>query len=237
MISHCWMMAMMTRTSRGILLLALLLATATGSLSGQRKDFQTWYEAEVDKGLKNGIDLSAEFEQRFKSNSTRYDRTLVTLVAEYDLKNYLSTAGGLRFLLASDNESRVRPRYRIHTDATGSYSLYDVALSLRVRFQYGFEEMIYSNDISDNSFVNRYRLKAAHHFFGTRIGVSASLESWGVFGSNDGRFFKRVRYVAGASYDLNFRSEFSLRFILEDEFNQVNPLTSHILVFGYSHSL
>ena len=45
--------------------MALMLATATGSLSGQRKDFQTWYEAEVDKGLKNGIDLSAEFEQLF----------------------------------------------------------------------------------------------------------------------------------------------------------------------------
>jgi len=216
---------------------ALLLVTANGSLSGQRKDFQTWYEVEVDKGLKYGIDLSAEFEQRFMNNSTRYDRTQVTLVAEYDLKDYLRTAGGLRFLLASDNESNVRTRYRIHADATGSHSLYDVDLSMRIRFQYGFEDMIYFSDISDNSFVNRYRLKAAHHFFGTRIGVSASLESWGLFGSKDGRFFKRMRYVAGASYDLNFRSEFSLRYILEDEFNQVNPLTSHILVFGYSHSL
>jgi hypothetical protein len=231
------MMGMMTRTSRWILLMAFLLATATGSLSGQRKDFQTWYEAEVDKGLKNGIDLSAEFEQRLKNNSTRYDRTLVTLAAEYDLKDYLSTAGGLRMLLVSDNESGVHPRYRIHADARGSYSLYDVALSLRVRFQYGFEEMIYSNDIGDNSFMNRYRLKAAYHFFGTRIGVFTSLESWGLFGSNNGRFFKKMRYVAGASYELNFRSEFSLRYILEDEFNQVNPLTSYILVFGYSHSL
>ena len=47
----------------------------------------------------------------------------------------------------------------------------------------------------------------------------------------------KMRYSAGAGYALNFRSELSIRYILEGEINVANPLQSHILVFGFSHSL
>ncbi|MCP4311309.1 MAG: DUF2490 domain-containing protein [Bacteroidetes bacterium] len=238
MTSPCWMMVTMIKWFLKISAVLWLLALAAGgSLYGQQKDFQTWFEAEVEKGLDNGIDLSGEFEQRFRNNSTQYDRTLLTVAASYDPLDYLSAGGGVRMLLVSDPELTIRPRYRFHANATGKYSLYDVDFSLRVRFQYGFEEFTYFSNIRDNTFVNRNRVKAAYHLFGTRFDLFATIETWGVFGSLDGRFFKRMRYSAGTSYTLNFRSELSLRYILEDEFNQINPATTGIFVFGYSHNL
>ena len=227
----------MIKSPGGILLLILLLLTAHGGLFGQRKDFQTWHEVELDQELKNGIEFSTELEQRFRNNMSRHDQSMVTFAGEYDFTSYLSAATGMRILVTTNRESRVHTRYRVHADATGSYSLFDVDLSLRLRFQYGFEDFFYFSDFTSNGLSNRIRLKAAHHIFGTKFGVYATVESWGAFISNDGRFYKKIRYSAGTTYALNFRSEFSLRYILEDEFNQVNPLQSYILVFGFAYHL
>jgi hypothetical protein len=41
----------------------------------------------------------------------------------------------------------------------------------------------------------------------------------------------------GTQFALNFRSEFDLSYVIEDEFNRVNPLLSHIVVIGYSYKL
>lgn len=232
------MMGMMTRVVRNIFfIMTLLLAGLVGTLYGQQKDFQTWFEAEVEKSLKNGIDLSGEFEQRFYDNSTRYDRTQLTLSASYDPLYYLSVGGGLRFLSAADKDGDLHPAFRIHADARGKYTEWGVDFSLRVRFQYGFEEFLYITSFSENAFVNRYRAKVAYHIFGTRFDVFASLEPWGLINNYNGTFFRRMRYAAGGSYRLNIRSEVGLRYIIEDEFNRLNPLQSHIFVFSYSYSL
>lgn len=228
----------MTRGKGFILFfVALLTFGSVGCLFGQQKDFQTWFEAEVNKGFKNGLDVSGEFEQRFYNNSTLYDRTQLTLTTSYNPLEYLEVGGGFRFLTAADKDGDLHPGYRIHADVKGKYTAWNVDFSLRVRFQYGFEEFFYFASLSDNSFVNRYRAKAAYHIFGTRFDIFASLEPWGLINNYNGRFFKKMRYTAGLKYTLNMQSGVGLRYILEDEFNRVNPLQSHILVFSYFYNL
>ena len=156
MMTRSWMTTMIKIT--GIFLgLSVVFAV---SLSGQVKDFQTWYEAKIRKDINKDLGVSAELGQRFQDNSTRYDRTLLTLDADYDLGNYSSVGvavgGGVRFLMAADRESTISPRYRIHTDATGEIELMDVDLSLRVRFQYGFEEFTYFASAREKSVARRW---------------------------------------------------------------------------------
>jgi hypothetical protein len=237
MMIRSWMTMMIKRT--GIFLgLSVIFAM---SLSGQTKDFQIWLEAKFQKDLNKDLGISAELGQRFRDNSTKYDRTLLTLDANYDLGKYRSAGfavgGGVRFIMASNQESAISPRYRVHADATGEIGVKDVDLSLRVRFQYGFEEFTYFTSVRDNTFLNRYRLKAEYHIFGTRFSVDGYLEPWGLITGNRGRFFRRMRYSAGVSYTLDFVSELSFRYILEDEFNQVDPMRTTILVFGYTRDL
>jgi hypothetical protein len=230
------MMMVMINNTRFHIIFFILLLTAGDSLYGQRKDFQSWFEAEFSKGLTNDLDISAEVEQRFKYNSTTYDRTMITIGAEYDVNNYLEVAGGIRMLMASDIDSRVNPRSRIHGDVTGGISRWSVDFSLRARLQYGFEDVAYFADFRKNTLRNRYRLKAAHHIFGTRFGVYGTAELWGIMTGYGDPFFNRMRYSVGGSYSINLQSEVSLRYIREDEYNQVSPMHSNIIVFGYAHS-
>ena len=62
-------------------------------LWSQQKDFSTWYEAEISGAFGKKTGWSAELEQRFHQNSMQYDRTQLTLVAEYDLLDYLRISG------------------------------------------------------------------------------------------------------------------------------------------------
>lgn len=219
-----------------ILFFLLTISMAPG-LCGQYKDFLTWYEFELNKDLKNGIDLSAEVEQRMKNNSLRYDRTLLTLSADYRVNDYLDVGGGARGLLTTDREDNLQARYRLHGDASTNYTLSVIDLSLRVRFQYGFDDLGNFTRVTDNNLVNRNRLRVRYHVFGTRLGTFFSAESFHYVSSKPERSTYKARFSAGAVYALTFKSEFGLRYILENEFNVPNPLQAHILVFSFSHML
>ena len=221
-----------SRLRQLLFLLAILVA---GELSGQPQDFATWWEFTMGGGLKNGIDLSGEIGQRFNNNSLQFDRTLFTIAGDYNLKDYLNLAAGFRTIFVTDMESRVHDRYRIHLDATGHHVLSSTDLSLRIRFQYGFEDILYMGNFSQNIFISRQRLKLFHHFFGTRVGASASLENWIRFEDPCGRPFYKIRFEAAALYDLSFHSRFSFRYILENEFNVVRPVRTHILGLAYAY--
>jgi len=227
----------MTRPLRitcGILFFFLMMWP---ELKAQRKDFQTWWEAELQADLPHGFDLSAELEQRFRNNSLQYDRTLVTLAGGYDLNAYLDVGAGVRMVAVRDRELKIQNKFRMHADLTGSYSVAGIDLSLRARLQYGFDDLLDIGSVRLNNLVNRNRLKLEHHIFGTRFSVWASLESWHLLNDVPSRLTYKMRYSGGMEYSLSFVSSLLLRYILEDEFNVKNPLQSHILLVGYKHQL
>lgn len=214
----------------------MLLLLGPASLLGQESDFQSWWEFEFDYSLNKKWQLQGELEQRFKNNSLQYNRSLLTLGAEYDPLNWLSLGGAGRLVMVADGEGQIHPRYRIHFDATGSYKLSGFTFSLRTRLQYGFEDILVFAILRENNLVSRNRLKVRYHFFGTKFRCFAALESWHNLSSLPDPAFRQIRYQAGLSYDLSFRSRFSLRYIFEDEYNVRNPDQLHILVAGYAHS-
>lgn len=207
-----------------------------GDLWAQQKDFGSWWEVKLNGSLNSGINLSGEIEQRMMANSLRFDRTLLTLYADYDLKSYLNLAGGIRTLFLTDRESRFYSRYRLHADAKFQHAFSGSDISLRLRFQYGFEDILFIGYFSQNNFVSRQRLKFRHAFFGTRLEAFGSLENWIRFQDIHGRPFYKIRLSAGAAYSLTMRSALNLRYILEQEFNTVLPMQAHILALGYSYT-
>ena len=215
----------------------IFLFLSVAELYGQQKDFGSWWEFEMSGRLKNDLKLTGELEQRFKENSLQSDRTLLTLGGEYNVLDYLNLAAGIRTIFITDPESRLHTRFRIHTDATGHYDFDRTELSFRLRFQYGFEDIFFIGYFSENNFVSRQRIKAAHDFFGTRLGIFGSLENWIRFDDRYGRPLYKIRLVAGTQYSIGRQSRISLRYIFENEFNSVNPLQIHVLALGYSYRL
>lgn len=229
--------AMMT-ISRPKFFLTLSLIQFIGYvLPGQVKDFQSWWEFEFAKEISGKVDLEGELEQRFKNNSLQYSRSQMTLGASFNPSEYFSLAGGTRMVLLKDGENRFHTRYRVHLDGTGRYEYSGFDLSLRCRLQYGFDDIMAFRYFRLNTLVNRNRLKVTRHFFGTRFGCFASAESW--HGSdNESRWLSyAMRYTAGLRFTPSFKSRFTLRYMLEDEFNVVRPRQLHVVVLGYDHRL
>lgn len=213
----------------------LLFFIAAADLHGQVEDFQSWWELELNKKISGKLDLNGELEQRFKNNSLQYSRTLLTLSASYDFSEYFRLGGGVRTVFVMDGEQRLHARYRFHMDGVGSYDLSGFDLSLRIRLQYGFEDVLAFRYFRFNEFVNRNRLKVAHHIFGTRFGWFASVESWHASTRESQWLTVAMRYSIGARFSPNFTSRFSLRYILEDEFNVTYPEQLHVVVVGYTY--
>ena len=213
----------------------LLFFIAAADLQGQVEDFQSWWELELNKKISGKLDLNGELELRFKNNSLQYSRTLLTLGASYDFSDYFRLAGGGRAVFVMDGEQQMHTRYRFHMDGMGSYNLSGFDLSLRIRLQYGFDDVLAFRYIKLNALVNRNRLKLRHHIFGTRFGWFATVESW--HGStNESQWLTfAMRYSVGLRFSPNFTSRFSLRYILEDEFNVINPRQLHVVVLGYTY--
>ena len=228
---------MTIKGARYLLAFCVLAWFIQGELLGQQKDFQSWWEFNIDKGLRNGLDLSGEIEQRFRNNSLQYDRSLITLAGEFGINDYLNVGAGLRAILASNRELQLNTKYRIHAEATGGNIFSGFDLSFRIRFQYGFEDLFDPAFKGGNKFGNRYRVKVARHIFGTRLGWFGSVESWTLLNNQSNSLFYKIRYSAGGEFNLNFRSKLNFRYILEDEFHMTNPIQSHILLFGYSYRL
>ncbi|MGW8317436.1 MAG: DUF2490 domain-containing protein [Bacteroidales bacterium] len=228
---------MMIRSLRLFLLILLGWVLFFPDLRGQEKDFQTWWEGELQVNLPKGFDLSGELEQRFRNNSLQYDRSLFTLTGGYEVSPYIDVAAGLRTVAVQDRELKMHSKFRIHADATGNYPVAGLDLSLRVRVQYGFDDVLDIGSIRINNLVNRNRLKVDYHIFGTRFLLAASVESWHLLNDVPSRLTYKMRYSGEVGYALSFVSSVSLRYILEDEFNVKNPLQSYILLVGYKHQL
>ena len=213
----------------------LIFSLAADDLQGQVEDFQTWWELELNKKISGRLDMNGELEQRFKNNSLQYSRTLLTLGASYDFSDYFRLAGGARSIFVLDEEQQLHARYRFHLDGVGTYDLTGFDLSLRIRLQYGFDDVLAFRYFRFNSLVNRNRLKLTHHIFGTRFGWFASVESWHASNNESQWLTFAMRYSAGARFSPNFTSRFSLRYILEDEYNVINPRQLHVMVLGYTY--
>ena len=214
----------------------LLFFIGSAGLQGQTRDFQSWWQLELNKKITGRLDLNGELEQRFQNNSLQYNRSMMTLGASYDLLDYLKLDGAARLALVMDGEHRVQTRYRFHLDASGGYDLRGFDLSLRLRIQYGFEDFSALNYFSVNAVVERNKLKVQRHIYGTRIDWFASFESFhGSTGQSNWRTYT-LRYSAGARYSLNFRSRLSLEYSLDDELNVPGPQLLNILALGYSYN-
>jgi len=202
---------------------------------GQQKDFQSWWEVDLHQELSDDFELALELEQRFRNNSLQYDRTLVTLSGSYRVNRYLEVEAGFRGVAVQNREQQIQSKFRGHADATARYTLSAAGLSFRVRFQYGFDDIVNLGYFRFNTLVNRNRLKLEHHLFGSRFTAFASVESWHLLSNTASGWAYKMRYSGGIEYALGFSSRIKLRYILEDEFNVKNPMQSHVLLLGYRH--
>src|SRR6056297_1016345 len=119
----------------------LMLSLVSPKAVGQDQDFRTWWEADISKDITNDLQASLDFSQRFKSNSLRYDRSLLTASLEYELFKNFEIDAGYRFYLLQDNRMQLTTKYRIHGDVSYAVDLEAFEIQFRERVQYGFNDL------------------------------------------------------------------------------------------------
>lgn len=204
-------------------------------LSGQETDFQTAWEAVLEKKLDPGIKLDMSLEQRFRENSLRYDRTQATFEAGYKTGIGLGLAAGARWILFKEINLEYINRFRIHADLNHKIDLGSFNLSLRSMFQYGFDEQTFREEPGIRTVYDRNRIELSYHFFGTKWTAQAGYELYSKLFNRENTLFCRSKTTAGIRYDINRHSSLNLSWLYDHEFNQANPQSAHMPGLSYSY--
>lgn len=210
---------------------------ACQQINAQYSDFKVWSSIEVSTDLTKDLKADLEIGQRFKENSSRYDRSLVTGSLEYNVFGDFDIQAGYRFLVVQDDEMNIESRYRLHGDIKWKYRLDAFTFRLKERIQYGFDDLSAINESRSNKVTNRSKLGLEYSIFGSPIALYSSYELFIGLNNPDGIFPSAHRANAGVKYTLTPRLDMDLSYMLDKEVNRVNPLTSHIALIGLSYKL
>lgn len=215
-----------TRFLPGIISILGLLFLFLSPVKGQ--DFQTRANFEVAMDLTKDLEASLELGQRFKYNSSAYDRSLLTAALTYDLPKGFSIGAGARYLVV-ENDGYLESRYRFHGDVKYRWKISDFQIKFRDRIQYGFDDI--SSYLSfGNKLTNRTRAGVQYGIFGTPISVYSSFEIYLVLNDPRNAAYSLNKVVAGMSWDLPKKLNLKLYYLLEAEINRAYPQQAHIAV-------
>lgn len=213
---------------RGIVIFSIL-SLSTFHIYGQNMDFQSRASFELSMDLTKDLGASLELGQRFKDNSLRYDRSLITGAVTYDLPKGFSLGAGARYLLVQSSDLLLESRYRFHGDVNYRWKISSFQVKLRDRIQYGFDDIgSYIN--FGNKLTNRSRVGVDYDIFGMPISVYSSFEIYLVLNDPTRAVYSLNKIVAGVNWSLPKSMNLKLYYLLEDEVNTRYPQQAHIVV-------
>ncbi|MCF8346705.1 MAG: DUF2490 domain-containing protein [Bacteroidales bacterium] len=232
--------ALSSTTNRAnFVLITLLLGMLSFSVhsSAQRQDFRTWWSADFSKDFTGDLGMSVELEQRFRYNSLRYDRSLITAAVAYEVLKDLELEGGYRFLVVRDDPGILETRYRLHGDLSYDYGVDDFSFKLRGRLQYGFNDLNSVDEYYENKLTNRNKFTAEYDVFGWPVSLFASYELFVALEAYSPVSLSDHRFETGIEYMISFKSSLELSYMVDNEINQSNPLQAHVMTVSYSLKL
>ncbi|MDF1572735.1 MAG: DUF2490 domain-containing protein [Bacteroidales bacterium] len=227
-----------SRMKPGVLIIfMLLLMLIAPKAEGQEQDFRTWWEVDISKDLTNDLQASLDFSQRFRANSLRYDRTLLTAGLEYELFKNFEIDAGYRFYILRDDWMNLATKYRIHGDLSYSVDIAAFEIQFRERVQYGFNDFSTIEDFADNKLTNRNKLSLEYDLFASPFTLFGSYELFTDISNISALEISDHRVELGVEYALTFKSKLGLSYMFDREVNKSNPLTAHVIVIGFGYDL
>ncbi len=218
---------MTVKLMRGIVIFSIFSLSSV--IAFGQMDFQSRASFELSMDLTKDLEASIELGQRFKDNSLRYDRSLITGALAYDLPKGFSVGAGARFLLVQNSDQLLESRYRFHGDVNYRWKISSFQVKLRDRIQYGFDDITSYIDFG-NKLTNRSRVGVSYDIFGTPFMVYTSYEIYLVLNDPTNAAYSLNKVIAGMSWDLPKKLNLKLYYLLEDEVNTRYPQQAHIIV-------
>lgn len=203
-------------------------------------DAGSWNTFNVDYKLNKKLSGVFTEELRFKENFSRLNLFYTNLGLEYKLSDVLKVAVVYRFIEKYQDDNSFSFRHRIMFDLTLKKKFSKIGFSYRQRIQ-AEKRNIYSSDIgylpewySRNKFTLKY---APDKLYTPYAAIELRYQFRNPREWQSDNTLHRIRYSLGIDYKINKKSTFGIYYLIQREFNVVNPQNLYIVGLEYSISL
>ena len=224
------------------IIITIIITFFTNELNAQviYPDAGSWNTFNVDYKLNKKLSAVFTEELRFKENFTRLNLFYTNLGLEYKLSNMLKVAIIYRFVEKYQDDNSFSFRHRIMFDLTLKKKFDKIGFSYRQRVQ-AEKRDIYSSDIgylpewySRNKFTLKYDTDKRYTPYAA---VELQYQFRNPRECESDNTLHRSRYSIGVDYKINKKSTFGLYYLIQREFNVVNPQYLYIVGMEYSIAL
>lgn len=222
-----------------LLLVAASLFVAMAAI-GQHRDFGNWNTFSFNKGLTKNLTLNFDQELRIRSNLTRINLVYTNIGATYRFNKAIRVAGVYRFIAKYKDDNSWGIRHRFYTDLILKLRPGRFTFVYRSRMQWEWRAAGYSNEYGRvpevywrNLFKAAYKVNDRFSpYLGTELRVQ--LRNPRIPYHNG---FDRSRFMLGTDIQLSKTTTVGVYYLLQKEWNVIDPESLNIIGLEYSISL
>ncbi|MGL5889019.1 MAG: DUF2490 domain-containing protein [Bacteroidia bacterium] len=230
---------MMQRRYFRFLITAVLIISGL-SLRAQHSDLGNWNTFSFNKGLGKKLTLNFDQELRFRDNLTRINLVYTNIGTTYKINKSIRVAGVYRFIAKQKEDDLWGYRHRLYADLILKHRPGRFAFVYRSRMQWEWRGAGYSSQYGRVPEIYwRHLFKASYKlndlvspYLGTEIRFQ--LQNPRIPYHNG---FDRTRFMGGVDIQLNKTSTLGIYYLLQKEWNVIDPETLNIIGLEYSISI
>lgn len=210
------------------------------NLNAQHSDLGNWNTFSFNKDLNKKITLNFDQELRFRNNLTRLNLLYTNIGATYKINKYVRIAGVYRFIAKYKDDNLWGYRHRLYADLILKLRPGRFSFVYRSRVQWEWRGAGYSSEYGRvpeiywrNLFKASYKVNdLVSPYFGTELRVQVQNPR---IPYHNG--FDRSRFMAGVDLNLNKSNTLGFYYLLQKEWNVIDPETLNIIGIEYSISI
>lgn len=225
-----------------VLLLAFI--SSKNSIAQAREevapDAGLWTTATLEYGLNSKFVFILTEEMRLRENFTRLNLFYTNVGIEYKINSNLKTSLTYRPTQKYMPDNSFSFRHRLQWDIGLKKSLGNFELSYRHRLQADVRNF-YSSEIgkipewySRNKFQVKYNVTKRYAPY---FSVELRYQIFDARNPESDQVFHRIRYQGGIDFKYNSRNTFGIYYLIQREFNIINPQSIYIIGLEYTIKL
>lgn len=219
----------MKTKDRLFLVFVVLFCVYSGTMSAQEQDFSGWSRLAVKYDWSKKTRLTVEEEFRFKNNLSQLGQNHTEVGITHEL--WKRWEGGLfyRFIYQPDPDRYYSLGHRFWAQLEYRLVDRDIRVSVRNRTQATYENMFSSQNGLLPEWYNRYKISAEYQPKKADWVPGAGIELWHHLNPDGSPYIDKFRTSTGIEYRPGKHFRYELFYSFEQELNQNNPKTDHIV--------
>ena len=221
---------MRNKTLTGIFLVAFLQVASSGLLA-QENDAGLWTSVTIEKEVVKDLDLIVTEEVRFNENITEAGAILTDAGLEYKIWKGFRAGLFYRYTCRRRIDDSYSRLHRVYSDLAYKQKIRRFELGYRARFQVQYKDFSTSETGHVPEWYFRQKLSVSYNTK-SRFDPYLGCELWYWIDPVWSRF-DNLRLTAGVNVRITKIHSVDLGYLVNKEFNVVDPLTSWVVFAGY----